>query len=565
MTEETSIPTEMCERHPERRTTGACGRCGGPICRECVEEFGYYCSVECREASKSAVTPEERRAAEEAKQTLEKAARHGRILVAVLLALLAGGVFWVLWKFFLDPAGKVCWRWEQSIDRAKLAILGSDADRVWVRAGDRLVALALKNGKELSSLQVEALDQGFDRIETVDGGVLLLGAEKITRLNYDGTVVCSFELLGRSAELALSPDGSRAFAFLLPPTVFRLDQPDAQQTKRLACFSLTDGTEIWQETRLAKSDVARMTADADRLFVLFSRMTEQYRLSYILCVFDADSGGRIWSVALPEAPGWGPEVWSDTVLFQVEDEIFAYPAAGADEPLWSVSVPESFGSAVVKEGLLFCRMSGGTECFDAQTGASLWKTDMRIGGADAIILGANRVFLSGHALVETGEAEGAEDGGVKLPPAYEELDGVAKELGVDMASLKQKRTTPTLLCIERRTGKELWRTRNVVGWLRGDGERLVLTMDTSETSMLDMIGGGKGLTIIRQYDTGDGAMLYSRQSELGFTAPHLAGDRLIGVAHERVDQPGLMSGFDLGTAAEAPKIKGLGIVAFQVK
>jgi len=32
--------------------------------------------------------------------------------------------------------------------------------------------------------------------------------------------------------------------------------------------------------------------------------------------------------------------------------------------------------------------------------------------------------------------------------------------------------------------------------------------------MMQMLGGGKGVTVIRQYDTRSGAPLYSRQSEL---------------------------------------------------
>ena len=104
-----------------------------------------------------------------------------------------------------------------------------------------------------------------------------------------------------------------------------------------------------------------------------------------------------------------------------------------------------------------------------------------------------------------------------------------------------------------------------MGQIFGDEQRLVQVLDTSQPSMLSMVAGGKGVTVIRQYNLGSGKKMYSRQSELGFRFPVLAGDRLVGISHERTEKPGLLNGMNSQGDGKLPKIKIYGIAAFKVK
>src|SRR5689334_8770567 len=39
---------QLCTRHPRTRVESNCYVCGKPICRDCMQVFGYLCSATCR-------------------------------------------------------------------------------------------------------------------------------------------------------------------------------------------------------------------------------------------------------------------------------------------------------------------------------------------------------------------------------------------------------------------------------------------------------------------------------------------------------------------------------------
>jgi outer membrane protein assembly factor BamB len=123
--------------------------------------------------------------------------------------------------------------------------------------------------------------------------------------------------------------------------------------------------------------------------------------------------------------------------------------------------------------------------------------------------------------------------------------------------------SPSLVCLDRETGRELWRVANVYGEPCVSDSRVVVYADTATTSMLEMATGGKGVSVVRQFDVDDGGELYSRQSDVGLSFPVLAGDRLIGVWFERREQGGAMNGGFCDSDGTDSGI--LGVVAFCVK
>ena len=84
---------QTCPRHEDMPATTKCSECGKPICRLCVEQFGYFCSAECLEESRADISTEDReefeRENEELEQVTRRTARIGWIVGLVALAALA--------------------------------------------------------------------------------------------------------------------------------------------------------------------------------------------------------------------------------------------------------------------------------------------------------------------------------------------------------------------------------------------------------------------------------------------------------------------------------------------
>jgi len=483
-----------------------------------------------------------------------------------VLALVVCGIGFAVWELYLDPAGKVCWQWAHQGELYDMSILVADARRLVVRAEDRLVALAADTGRELQSLTLDAPGVERARVQTLADGVLVLGPENLTRLKLDGATVFSTGLGGEVAAFELSPDRLSAYAFVLPPTGPEPARAEAEKReRRLVCIDLATGTEAWcrSEGFSDKIHTMALCVGTDTVFLLLSKQSGPFEYQYMLWALDVRNRDHSWSVRLPESPDWGPVVSRGVCMFDVEGVIHAFSAAG--EELWQYPAPARFDEHVAQDGLLFVGSATGTDCVDVDSGRKLWDTTTLLQAATLVVAG-DRLYVRGFAAA-VGGGSGQGKPSVKLPAAYEQNKDVLKDLGIDPAATGKQAVQrhPVLLCLERRTGREIWRSRNVAGWFCADAERLVVLMDTAETSMLEAVSGGKGVTVLRQYDPGTGRLLYSRQSELGVRDPVLAGAHLIGIEYRRVERPSLLNGISLGGSDEMPTLQGLGIVAFRLK
>jgi hypothetical protein len=95
----------------------------------------------------------------------------------------------------------------------------------------------------------------------------------------------------------------------------------------------------------------------------------------------------------------------------------------------------------------------------------------------------------------------------------------------------------------------------------------VHVLDTSDTSLLEMVAGGTGVTVVQQFDPRNGRSAYRRQLDLGFIPAGVTAKRLIGVAYERREQPGIMQiahGAELPEDAFAPPAL-IGIVGIRLE
>ena len=171
------------------------------------------------------------------------------------------------------------------------------------------------------------------------------------------------------------------------------------------------------------------------------------------------------------------------------------------------------------------------------------------------MVAAKRVYLAGEV------EEQLADKDVKLPPAYKELEKMPELSGV--LNQARKKVVQLVVAVDRESGQELWRIRNAYGTPLGDDTRFILVADTAQTSVVEMATGGKGITLIRQFNPRNGKQMYLRQSDLGFAEPRLVGNRIIGRTYPRSERPSV---FNPGAGQEeAEATQPQGVAAYRAK
>jgi hypothetical protein len=212
------------------------------MCRQCQSQFGYFCSAECRGAARAVVTEAERAEAAAEKAEFAHRAKIARTIVSVGVGLFLLLVAFVVWRLFLNPAGKVCWQWDCAPDKPKSAqILTADAGRVLVRLGRKVVSLDPKTGKVVQTLDLESApatgtatapetaadgeggdedeeeDSGgysafLNQVRPVPNGFVETSSDTIARYDAAGKQSARKSYpMGRISHLALSQDGTKAW------------------------------------------------------------------------------------------------------------------------------------------------------------------------------------------------------------------------------------------------------------------------------------------------------------------------------------------------------------------
>lgn len=621
-----------CERHPQEPVTGTCVECGKPVCRECSKQFGYHCSQACIVKGRSKVTEQSRQRQRETEAALRRTARLGKLMFLALGSLVAIALFVIVWRLFLDPAGKVCWQWQAPAGQGATRILASGDTAVTVLAGSRVIVLDPVTGREARSFVMPmsaaaaaagdepepepepeyAWDDGFrgGSLHVLsDGSILRQTHDTLDRVGTDGAVMYAMACEeGSISRLTLSPDLARAFYVATMPldlTVARkgkalLRQAQAEMDKAfedtamsetatpgdnakmkalrqkleaaqdmlaqtrtsIVCLDLQSGREVWSSPKMKKGTTVRaLAAGLNRVYAVFAISTpaaageDDGTAGSTLSLFalSAADGSRLWQAAVPVTLEWGPVPVGDLVLTQADDELKAFAADGTEA--YSLTLPEKHGAPpLLRDGLLLLIGGSSCRCLDATTGKEKWGVLLAT-GEHGIVVASRRVYLAGQV------QENLADKDMKLPPAYKELEKMPELSSV--LEQARKKVVQLVVAVDRESGQELWRIRHAYGTPLGDDARLILVADTAQTSMIEMATGGKGMTIVRQFNARNGKPIYRRQSELGFAEPCLVGKRVIGLTYPRTKRPSV---FNPGAGQEeVGPTPPQGLAAYRVK
>ena len=549
----------------------------------------------------------------------------GGLVALVLLA--------ILWKLFLDPAGKVCWEWKAPDQQSATRILASGDSGVTVLAGNTVVVLDPLKGtvgrtialptvgsadaEKIDLEQEQALEleygwPGRDGSRNLhllsDGSILRQTHDTLVRLGTDGKALftSSFDE-GRLGCLALSPDLARAYYVATLPldlAVARkgrelLKQAQAEMRKafdetggyetgtpgagntmkalrqklvtaqemlaqtgtRLVCLDLQSGKELWASPKLKKGTaITALSVGPKAAHAVFlatpatpAQPTDKTTgASLSLLAFGAADGSRIWQTELPATLAWGPVPAGDLVLIQAGEQLTAFAADGT--VAYTLNLPEKAGlRPLLRDGLLLLVGGDSCRCLDATTGKEKWGVLLATGEGD-IVVASTRIYLAGQI------EERLADKDVKLPPAYKELEKMP-EFSHVLEQAKRK-VVQVVLAVERESGRELWRVRHAYGIPLGDDRRFILVADTARTGAIEMVTGGKGTTLIRQFNARNGKQMYARQSDLGFAEPCLVGKRVVGLTYPRQPHASI---FNPGAGQQTEPASPQGVAAYRVR
>ncbi len=550
-----------CERHEGNGIVGKCSVCGKGTCRECREEFGYFCSQECLERSRGSVDSGEK---ERTRQRLEQGLKLDRILslsFKVAGALLLLCIAYFAWSLFLSPYGKLAWSWNGEISEKGFFRLDPKGSKLLILKGPFATVFDAAKGVPVAGAkgdEIQRLDSFSGRL----GSSSLLHGDSCFGLLTDDCAFTWFKDLKGQRLVSLAFDQERVVALLSKGYAVDDEAKDAKEPSQplsLLCLRASDGSLVWSRP-LPSGESATGLCAADGRFAYSAAAIENGEYAQFLKVCSLASGEPQWQVKLKGHSYLPPFFAEESLVFASSGFLNAVASDGSGK-LWSLKLGEgvflSESSMKLSGSKLLVQTSKGLACVDLKGRKVAWERsldcnvwDLHVDGGKAFMLGSIRESPSRPSSEEK-------------PATLEELkDSELTPAGLmGKAANGFKSNAQTLMALDIKDGKELWRKEKAVGRLVcGDG-RLALLVDTAKDLMISAIGGSlKGEMGVTQLSPSSGEKIASGSDKAGLGEPFaICGDKLIGVAYDRDSS---VCALGMG---KAPPIRILGLAAFKLK
>ncbi len=158
-------PLPVCSKHPRQQTTERCAVCGKPICPQCMELFGYVCSVLCQTRAADRGTEIPAYAGQRFMVEADCWRKVGKIAAALgtVVAVLLGVWIWYAW-FGSRPRPVFAVRFPEMVHSGAVKLAGP-GQVVFLRGGS-LARYDLKTQKEIWSRELidqARIERGVDR------------------------------------------------------------------------------------------------------------------------------------------------------------------------------------------------------------------------------------------------------------------------------------------------------------------------------------------------------------------------------------------------------------------
>jgi len=584
-----------CQRHEGNAVIAKCSACGAGICRECRDEFGYFCGKECLEKVRGTVDPVqkvERKKAAAQTQSLERTM--GFLFKAIALAIVLI-VAYGAWSLFFAPYGKLAWSWNGKVSPSDFIRLDSAPGTLLFLSQGCASLVDCSKGQAISVKEEKRLDGLSELVGKAGELSVLRGEAAIGAISSDGSLVWRKDIPGKvvvnlkdgQSEKNGNPDffsrrllfvsASQSAVMAISAPLRRLgisinekafdesgklvgerEVPPEEDVMTVSALSPSDGSLLWEKP-LAKDEwVSKLTA-GNGCFAIASARYGKDREELSLKVCDLKTGAPKWQVKPKTLGSWGPEFLGDALVFATSDSLNAVKADGSGK-LWSLPLGRYglMGESVkIRGSFLIVAHESELSCVDLEAQKPLWTQDAGV-YVYAFDADAGRVFVQGS---KTAEAAAPKD--VKLPDTMEGLkeEGLSKE-GLAALAKNVKRSETLLTAFDLKSGKQLWARGKATGRLVcGDG-RLALTTDTARDMMISVIGGSnKGDSCVFQINPANGADVTNGKNPIGLCAPYfIVGKTLVGVVYDR--DTGGSPAFGMGKRQQESF---LGLAGFRLK
>jgi outer membrane protein assembly factor BamB len=572
-----------CSIHPDQTATGVCGKCNAPICNICIKSRGYFCGQACLDAMIRDIDAAESAAKNKKEKLLKTLGRAAKWTFRLALLALIAWIGWWVWILFFDPAGKVAWQLDKSINAATFHIIDNSSGKLTFINKDTIVTLDAGTGAEVTSCTIpELADYSGGTVQILPDKILLAGKDGLAAVSRQGKVLWKTKFGGESIS-QVRAGGS--VALLTASHEDENSRKKKEQTQHyypeyvrtLVGLSLNDGRILWKK-ELGRNDYFYNLCVGDKYFACTaSNYDEKVKDSYnslILKVVENESGQDVWQIKLKQRISWGPRFINDSLIFKLEDSLHAVQA-GDGKKIWSLQVKGSPSRNYLKmdedDGLeeernnsvVYFVNHSDLSAVDLINGKVLWSRKLPDGAGSVISSGGGRLYVRCQEQIKI---EGGKE--VKLPPAYEDLkkgDPVMESLQ-GVAKGDRFRVEDVILCLDAHTGGDLWKCDNVYGDLVADNLHVVLVRDTALTSRLSVMSASSdGDAVIEQLSLSSGKRMFVRKDAAGVAGPYvICGDKVIGFKYNRREgRPGTSG--SLTAVNRAKELIYPGLIAFNLK
>ncbi len=521
----TPVENGTCERHEGMPLSAECLKCGKKICSECRREFGYFCSVECLNASRQSVDRSEIEQRRQDEGSMNKILAFVKIAMALAAFALIFYAAWLVWKNFLDPAGSIAWQMSMPIKSDNFFILSESDKSCLFKSGDEFVSFDPSNGVQTSKKSVPELGR-FDILlkKTKDGFFASNGENSIAFFAIDGGLKWEKRFDGMEISKAAAHE-SGAIALVRR----KIDYDTVTEALKLPSPKLVSldesGKILWEKD----SDGFPETLSAGGgIYILSSFTAKGDDMSALLKAGDLKTGKDKWQIALGDSFCPYAEIFDECVIFADGNSLNAVSSDGKSK-LWKVPAESFYEDQISRNGdFILIRTDDGILCASIPEKKLLW--EKKLDDVENIACDAMRVF----AVVTTSSQKEIESmpKGASMPKGFEQLDDDINPLKQNKNASKRLKTVydSELICYDVKSGTELWKKKKLYGEMALGEGKLAIVREPSRESLM----GSSSVVMIHQIDPKSGKELFVRRSNVKIAPPMLIlSGKLIGMELEK--------------------------------